>query len=181
MARYAADGVTFEFPDGWELSREEVAPNITVNLQVGRTAFWSLTLIAEAPPAVEVLQAAIEAYQSEYDSVDVYEDIEDLAGLPSANCELDFVYLDLVNSVNLRAEVAGDYTVLVVYQAEDRELDGLRPAFEAVTASVRYAGDLQKTLRQDLFHTIEHDHDHSHDHDHDHDGPCSHGHDHDHH
>uniref|UniRef100_A0A7C2NWT4 DUF1795 domain-containing protein n=1 Tax=Schlesneria paludicola TaxID=360056 RepID=A0A7C2NWT4_9PLAN len=142
MNVFCDDGVRFEYPDDWSLARETGAGRITLHLQTPGAAFWCLTLLTDCPSAAEAIEAAAAAYQAEYPQVDVYRDVAPLEGGPAAGCNLDFVYVDLVSSVSLRAEETNEFTALVLYQGEDRELEEYRPQFEAVTASLRYGGEL---------------------------------------
>jgi hypothetical protein len=164
MLTFDAHGVRFQYPDDWTLSHEEREESLVINLQSPGTAFWSLTLLDDAPPVEEVLEAAIVAYQEEYEEVDVYRHETALAELPTAACDLDFVYLDLVNSASLQSISLGDVTALVMYQAEGKEFDDVAADFEAVMSSLEYvveAGDEPE-------HGQGHDHDHDCGHDHDH-------------
>jgi hypothetical protein len=144
VAVFCDDGVRFEYPDDWTLSRDTGDGRITLHLQSPGAAFWCLTLLTDRPTAAEAIQAAVEAYRAEYPEVDVYEPTSPIDGSPAAACDLDFVYVDLVSSVSLRAEETTEFTALVLYQADDRELELYRPQFEAVTASLRYGGELHE-------------------------------------
>jgi hypothetical protein len=136
-----SDGVRFRYPKAWEFSRETRGRDVTFHLQTGGTAFWSLTLLAEKPLATEAVDAAVQAFREEYPEVDLYDSPDWLVEGPTAGCELDFVYVDLVNSAVIRAEITSDFTVLVVYQAETRELEAMREVLSAVTSSVQFSGD----------------------------------------
>jgi hypothetical protein len=140
MQTFQAHGVRFAYPDDWELSHEHQGQSLIVNLQTPGTAFWSLTLLEDCPPIEDVLEAAIAAFEDEYEDVDVYRHETSVADLPTVECDLDFVYLDLVNSASIRSIDVGDFTALVMYQAEGREFEDLQSDFEAVMASLEYDG-----------------------------------------
>lgn len=166
-----ADGVTFVYPEGWELSRDEHGTDVTWHLQTDGSAFWSLTLLASCPTAEEAVEAVVDAFREEYPDLDVYSGPDTPLPGPAAGCDIDFVYVDLVNAARIRAEATSVFTAVVVYQGEDREVELYREQFEAITRSLRYHGDWS-----------DHDHDHDFDlsHDHDHHGDCGPGCDHEH-
>jgi hypothetical protein len=139
MKTFDAHGVRFHYPDDWSLSHDHDGGSLNVNLQTPGTAFWSLTLLEDRPPVEDVLNAAIAAYEEEYPQVDVYRHETSLAETPTASCDLDFVYLDLVNSAALRSILTEDFTALVVFQGEGREFDQRQDEFHAVMASLQYA------------------------------------------
>jgi len=143
MQTFNAHGVRFAYPDDWVLSHEHQGGSLVINLQTPGTAFWSLTLLEDCPPVEEVLDAAILAFEDEYQNVDVYRHETSLAELPTAACDLDFVYLDLVNSASICSMDLGDCTALVMYQAEGREFDDLRADFEAVMDSLEYGEEVE--------------------------------------
>lgn len=138
MQTFNAHGVRFAYPDDWVLSHEHEGSSLIINLETPGTAFWSLTLLADSPPIEEVLDAAIMAFEDEYQDVDVYRRDTSLAEVPTAACDLDFVCLDLVNSASICSMDLGDYTALVMYQAEGREFEDLKADFEAVMSSLEY-------------------------------------------
>lgn len=138
MLTFDAHGVRFRYPDDWSLSHEHQGSALVINLQTPGTAFWSLTLLEDCPPVEDVLEAAIAAFEDEYEEVDVYRHETSATELPTAACDLDFVYLDLVNSAAIRSILIGDYTALVMYQAEGREFEDLQADFDAVMSSLEY-------------------------------------------
>ena len=138
MRQFDSHGVRFRYPDDWTLTHEHQGSSLVVNLQTPGTAFWSLTLLADCPDVNEVLEAAIAAFEEEYENVDVYVQETSLEELPTAACDLDFVCLDLVNSASIRSILLGDCTALVMYQAESREFEDLQADFDAVMSSLEY-------------------------------------------
>lgn len=138
MRLFNAHGLRFEYPDDWTLTEQESDGLMSVHLQSPGTAFWSLTLLPDCPPVEDVLEAAIAAYRAEYAEVDVYRQDTSLAGLPTAACTLDFVYLDLVNSAALKSVATPDFTAFVVFQGEGREFEMLQPQYAALMESLEY-------------------------------------------
>jgi len=165
MPECRADGVVFVYPEGWDLSREEHGTDVTWHLQTDGSAFWSLTLLASRPTAEDALEAVLDAFRQEYPDLDIYTGPDLALPGPVAGCDLDFVYVDLVNSARIRAEATSAFTAIVIYQGEDREVAQYREQFEAISRSLRYSGDLPDPEPEPG---------------HDHDGGCGPGCDHDH-
>ncbi len=149
MAVCETAGVRFVYPDEWSLTEDDHGRDVTLHLQTEGTAFWSLSLLASRPTADEAVEAVVAAFREVYPDLDIYKGPELMVDGPAAGCELDFVCLDLVNSAVVRAEMTSEFTAVVVYQAENREFDTLRPEFEQVTGSLKYAND-EEAAAEDL-------------------------------
>lgn len=154
-----ADGIAFVYPEGWELTREEHGPDVTWHVQTAGSAFWSLTLLTSRPTAEEAVEAVLDAFRQEYPDVDVYSGPETAVPGPAALCDLDFCYLDLVNSARIQAEETNAFTAVVVYQGENREVEEYREQFETISRSLRYSGDLfdQDAAADGRVHHHDHD------------------------
>jgi hypothetical protein len=75
----------------------------------------------------------------EYPGVDIYRQESPLTEVPTASCDLDFMYLDLVNSASLQSIGLAEFTALVVFQGEGREFEQRQEEYEAVMRSLEYA------------------------------------------
>lgn len=141
MAIYQNHGIRFEYPDDWILSQEEQDSTVNIHLQTPGLAFWTLTLLPTTNSVNEVVEAAVAAFEEEYDQVDRYDRSVEFDGVRTAGCDLDFVCLDLVNSACVRAIALAESTALILFQGEDREWDTYREPFEAVTTSLLVEAD----------------------------------------
>jgi hypothetical protein len=133
---YDCHGVRFRFPGGWAVSEQSEADQTTISVQSDGTSFWSVTLMNSRPDLEMVLDAVVDAFEQDYDEVDVISAIGSLGGFPSLGRELDFVCYDLVNSASVRAFQTPDQTVMVLYQGTDKELDETRSLMEGISASL---------------------------------------------
>ena len=134
---YDDDGVRFAYPESWELAREEDAGEVRLSVSNDGTSFWSLTLFPGGPPAIEVVETAVDAFRDEYDELDVYTIEESLCGFPVEGRALEFVCLELLNSAWLRGFETPGFTALVFFQGTDHELRKIRSVLEAITSSLR--------------------------------------------
>jgi hypothetical protein len=137
---YHRHGISFLFPAGWELSEEsqEDAQTVTVSDQ---GPFWSVTILKRRPRAEHVMSEAIEAFQSVYDEIDEYTDSAVLLGEPALARNLEFVSMELINCVYLRALEVGGRTLFVMAQVTDHERNDYDAIFAAISASLKVDDD----------------------------------------
>lgn len=136
MAVYTGGGLQFSYPDAWTATEERHGDDVSIHLQTPGAAFWSLSLVTSGASAEDVVQEVVATYRAEYADVDVYPASLTGAAAPCVACDLDFVYLDLVNSVALRAVETDEATLLIVYQGDAAEFAQWRSEWENLTARV---------------------------------------------
>lgn len=135
LETYCEHGVRFLYPQGWEIVEEQQGSTVAVTLNSPETSFWSLWLMSDRPNPEEILESAVTAFEDDYEDVDVYRSEGELCEYPCLQCEVEFVSLELINSASLRAFRTGRFSVLILAQGTDRELEYSRPILEAVTDS----------------------------------------------
>ena len=140
MNEYSQYGIRFEYPDGWDVDDGEAADARTITVNSPETSFWCLSLFQGRPTVDSVLEAAVGAFQEEYDEVDVYSPeithIDDLCDEDVEGRDVEFVCLELVNTACLRAVTTPAFTLLVLYQGTDFELASTRRTLEKITESL---------------------------------------------
>jgi hypothetical protein len=138
---YEGHGIRFRYPTYWELTEQEDEEAISITVASPETSFWSISLFREGPLPQQVLDSAIEAFREEYPEVDVYASAARTGERAGVARDLDFVCFELINSAFLRAFQTERFTVLVLYQGFDAELETTRPLLEAISASLVFAGE----------------------------------------
>jgi hypothetical protein len=133
---YEGHGIRFEYPDDWLFHEQAWAEEITLTVQSPNSAFWSVTLVLDRPAPERVVESAVSAFQQEYSEVDVYPCDVTLQGQPTEARDLDFVCHDLIGSVFIRAILAPQFTLLVLYQVAELELETARPLLDMITQSL---------------------------------------------
>lgn len=133
---YSGYGVRFQYPSNWTLSEDTGSDQTTITVQSPGTSYWMLSLFSDRPDPERIVESVMEAYQSLYEDLDVYEPDAQVLGFPAITRELDFVCLDLVTTAAMIAFQAIDQSVLVMFQGEDRELEKTRPLMEAMTRTL---------------------------------------------
>lgn len=133
---YAGHGVRFYYPRNWELSEETGDDQTTITVQSPGTSYWMVSLFEDRPEPERIIRSVLDAYESLYEELDVYQPDIQIMGFPAVSRELDFVCLDLVTSAAMIAFQAVDQSVLVMFQGEDRELEATRPLMDAITQTL---------------------------------------------
>ena len=143
---YQAHGIRFKLPSGWELSEQETDREISISVDSPETAFCTLSLFLDRPPAQQIIQTALQTFQEEYDDLDVYNSDAQLCRRETVSQDLEFIYLELVNCVLLRAFETDRFTVLVLFQSTDHELEKTRKEFEGICRSLSMDFDVDMSL-----------------------------------
>lgn len=133
---YDDDGVRFAYPESWELIREEADGAVMLTVNGDGTAFWTLALYPGMSSATDLIESAVEAYCEEYQESDVYPVEGSLCGFPCEGRDVEFVCLELINTVSLRAFETPGFTAMVLFQGTDHELRETRPVLEAISSSL---------------------------------------------
>ena len=125
------------YPSYWSLSEDSSDEETTISVQSDGTSFWTLMLFKSRPDPDEILDTVVDAFELDYEEVDVITSIDGLSGLPSLGRDIDFVCYDLVNSATVRACQTSEMTVMVLYQGTDHELEATLPQLKAMNASLQ--------------------------------------------
>lgn len=128
-------GIQFQYPEGWTLNVEDEteAQDITVYNNDG--AFWSLTINDDADPA-ELARVAVQTLDDQYDELDSDPVSDSIAGQEMEGYDVNFYCLDLTNTAQIRAFRHGRRAMLVLWQAEDRDVGKIAPIFRAIMTSL---------------------------------------------
>ncbi len=138
---YEGHGIRLRYPAYWEVTEQDDDEATSITVASPETSFWSISLFHDGPSPQEVLESALEAFREEYAEVDVYASTERIGERAGVARDVDFVCFELINSAFLRAFQTERYTVLVLYQGFDGELETTRPMLEAISASLAFAGE----------------------------------------
>lgn len=139
---YQGHGISFRYPEGWELSEEPRDDALTITVS-DAGPFWSVTVLSRRPRSKHVLEQACKAFHEEYDEVDDYPATARLAGRDVPARNLEFVSLELINCVMLRACEVGGRTLFVMAQVTDHERADYEQIFEWISESLTCDDDGQ--------------------------------------
>jgi hypothetical protein len=129
-------GVRFQYPENWQLERSDDDSGWTVSVQSPKTAFFLISVNEEMPSTDEVAQTALEALRSEYPELEADDCVDTVAGQPAVGHDIQFFSLDLTNTCCTRSFYSESGTVLVLWQANDLELEAYEPVLRAMCASI---------------------------------------------
>jgi hypothetical protein len=136
-AQFREDGIRFLYPENWEMDRQDTDAGWTVSVQSPGTAFFLVSYDREMPDTELMADTALEALRSEYPGLESDAAVESLAGQPAIGHDVQFFSLDLTNTCWLRSFYSHSGTVLVMWQANDLELDRMGPVLRAMCASIQ--------------------------------------------
>ena len=136
---FEREGISFRYPESWRLEREEADGGWTVLLQSPGTAFLTLTCDENLPTLEEMAETVLTTLRADYPTLDAEERVEKFAGQMAVGHDISFISLDLTNSCWTRSFYSETGTVLVLWQANDDELEEYGPVLRAVCASLRVA------------------------------------------
>ena len=134
---FRKDGVRFQYPDNWKLTREDADTGWTVSVQSPDTAFFMLTYDSNMPEVGQVADTVLEALRADYPELEADDAVESIAGQPSLGHNIRFFSFDLTNTCCTRAFYSDTGTFLVLYQANDLELETVEPMFAAICKSIK--------------------------------------------
>ena len=138
-------GIRFQYPADWELTEQAKTGEVSVTVSSPHTAFWIVTLFYDRPEPQEIIETVLAAFHEEYDEMDDYPARVRLCQHKTVARDIEFVCLELLNSAWARSFRTEDYTVLVLYQASDVDLDETQPVMEAITRSLKCNGSGKQT------------------------------------
>jgi hypothetical protein len=136
-AEFHEDGISFRYPENWELEREGYESGWTVSVQSRDTAFLTVTFDADAPDIGRMADSALESLRSEYPDLEAEPKVESIAGQPAVGHDVRFFSFDLTNTAGIRAFRGEAGTVLLLWQFNDLEQVRSEPVLKAICASIR--------------------------------------------
>ncbi|MBN2477186.1 MAG: hypothetical protein JXB62_21440 [Pirellulales bacterium] len=136
-AKFERLGISFQYPDNWTLDEEDaLAGRSAVTVYSPGGAFWSVVVHPRSADPAQLAEAAVEAMKQEYEGLEAAEAHQSLAGQDMIGYDLNFYYLDLTNTAQVRCLKTGQAVYTVFCQAEDREFAAIENVFLAMTVSL---------------------------------------------
>lgn len=132
---YQCEHFSFRYPGYWDIEEQQTEDGLTVTVSTDEGSFWMLTAMKETVEPVEMLESAVAAFTEEYDQIDVYER-EDHSEHGWSRQELEFECTDLIVTVILQAIQLPEFTLLLLIQGQDQEIENYRGTFDAMTATL---------------------------------------------
>ncbi len=140
-AQFNEGGIRFQYPENWQLERAEHETGWTVSVQSPGTAFLLITVNVEGLEPVQMVDTVLEAMRDDYPDLEADECVDTLAGQPAVGHEMRFISLDLTNTCWTRGIYTPEGTALVMWQANDLDLEETGPVLRAICASLEVDED----------------------------------------
>ena len=130
-------GIRFLYPDNWTLSVEHAQswPR-SVSVQAPGGAFWSVAIHSPPADAEELAEVVLAAMREQYDDLETEAVSEQIAGIQATGYEMHFHCLDFIVAARLRILRVDRRSLVLLYQAEDREFDQFELVFQGITSSL---------------------------------------------
>ena len=126
MADFSESGVSFTYPESWQLEREETDDGWVVSVNGPGTAFVTVCLREDRPGVKRLTRAVLDTLREDYPELEAEEKVEELAGRKAFGYDIQFFSLDLSNTAWTRAfdakkECAAGRPVTSLTQGEARK------------------------------------------------------------
>jgi len=134
---YRKAGIRFLYPENWRITDEQLDSSpLSVSVQSPESGFWQLMVYDPHVEPRSLVEQVLTSMRAEYEGVESAVIHDQFADVESLGYDMCFYCLDfLVNARALATRALGK-TLLILWQAEDREFDRLEPVFRAITLSL---------------------------------------------
>jgi hypothetical protein len=136
-AQFDSLGISFQYPDNWTLDDSDALlgrRSVTVYSPGG--AFWSVAIQSGSADPHKLNEVVVATLKKEYDSLEIDEAEETVAGHELTGYDLAFYCLDMTNTAMVRSARIAHTTYTIFCQAEDREFEQVKNVFRAMTTSL---------------------------------------------
>ncbi len=134
---YAEDGLSFDYPTGWRIDREEAEGGWTVTLQSPGAAFALVRMDRGLPDPRQVVHEALETLKGDYPTLEADVAMESVAGEMAVGHDMEFFSMDMLNTCWTRCFYGLAGTVFVLGQSSGADEDDNEPALRDILASMR--------------------------------------------
>ena len=129
-------GLAFDHPDNWTVDTDDSEGRYaTATVYSPGDAFWSVSGHAPGGDPATLAAAIVAQMREDYRDLDSEPAADTLAARTLTGFDINFYYLDLTNTAQVRTIVTPTAIYLVFCQADDREWDHVAPVFAAITTS----------------------------------------------
>jgi hypothetical protein len=136
-ATYEKLGIKFHYPENWSLDEgEALEGEKSVSVYSPGGAFWSVMIHPPWQAPEELVDAALQTMKQVYDELDEETVKESIGKVDLVGCDMNFYCLDLTNTAAVRSGRTEGATLVIFWQADDRELPEVEAVFHAITQSL---------------------------------------------
>ena len=107
-----------------------------MTVQAPSGAFWSIDLQLQMDDCRELAAEALKSMRQDYADLEAEPVTEQVGGTEAVGYNLHFCYMDFIISACIRSLGTHVGSIVVLYQAEDRDFERLQPVFHAMSESI---------------------------------------------
>ncbi|MGL4511857.1 MAG: hypothetical protein ACRCT8_02095 [Lacipirellulaceae bacterium] len=134
---YDKSGLHLAYPENWTLDEStDSGARVELTLSSPNTAFLTLAHYPGLLDLEGLADQALAALRGEYPDLESSPASESFGETPLLGYDVNFICLDLINTALVRTGHFGAGTLLVLAQAEDRELPVAEQVFRAILTSL---------------------------------------------
>jgi hypothetical protein len=137
MKEFARDGVSFRFPENWQIEDEEGDDGWTVSLTSPDTAFAVFSLRPDARDPADLADQTLDAFKAEYKELDAENTVETIAGQVAIGHNIDFLTVDTATTVHTRCLNVSVGPFLIMTQVSEYDRQRNEPVLHAIIASLK--------------------------------------------
>lgn len=128
--------VQFQYPENWEVDRQETEEGWTISVQSPGTAFLLINCYTERPDVQDVLKTALLAMQQDYPELESESVTDRIAGHVAKGLDINFLSLDTINTAQLRCFRTSDTTFLLLSQSSSFDTATTLAVLEAIRTTL---------------------------------------------
>lgn len=131
------DEIRFEYPDGWEVETTVDGSRTTISLQPPESsAFAFIALDSEGGEPRELIDEAIDAMRDQYPEIEMDPATETIAGRRAIGYDIEFFYLDVINTCEIRCFATLRHVVLVFGQWSELDRREIADGLETILGTI---------------------------------------------
>lgn len=130
------DVIRFQYPENWQVDRQDTEDGWTVSVQSPGTAFLLISGYTERPAVQEVLDSTLQAMKQDYPELESDPVSEKIASHVSKGIDINFLSLDTVSSCQLRAFRSQSSTFLILSQYSSFDSPTAVAVLEAIRKNI---------------------------------------------
>lgn len=130
------DVIRFQYPENWQVDRQETDEGWTISVQSPGTAFMLISCYVERPEVQEVLDASLSAMKQDYPELESEQTTNRVAGHSTKGYELTFLSLDTLNTCQINSFRSRTHTFLLLSQSSSFDTSMTLAVLEAIQTSM---------------------------------------------
>ena len=131
------DDLCFSFPESWKLDKgDSLSDTDSVTVVSPEGGFWCVRRDLRDTANKVVFEHAVAAMREVYPELEVEQVVDHIAGSELTGRDMHFFCLDLSGTASVRIWQTSSGNYVIFSQAEDEQLEQLKPIFNAITTSL---------------------------------------------